>query len=187
MAILQTFNAPDVGILRQIVLGEKLFDRFSSSRQEVTSTIVLSLAILAERGGMLRTFTGDMTPAVALIADYLLRTSLGWVLFRQAVEAGHTVGAGVVVMPYLFAPVAPHIALVIPKTLLFRLLFLNFLFHLGSFLDLDGGGLKGSNLLLEVGGLSPTIDIRTGNLIGMNGVSVGPSRDEIVAVDRHHP
>ena len=81
MAILQTFNAPDVGILRQIVLGEKLFDRFSSSRQEVTSTIVLSLAILAKRGGMLRTFTGDMPPAVALIADYLLRTSLGRVLF----------------------------------------------------------------------------------------------------------
>ena len=90
-------------------------------------------------------------------------------------------------VPYLFAPVAPYVALVIPKTLLFRLLFLNFLFHLGSFLDPDGGGLKGGNLLLEVGGLSPTIDIGTGNLIGMNGVSIDPSRDEVVAVDRHNP
>lgn len=90
-------------------------------------------------------------------------------------------------MSYLFAPVAPHVALVVPKTLLFRFLFINFLFHLGSFLSPERRDLKGGNLLLEVGGLSPSIDLRTGNLIGMNGVSIGPSRDEVVAVDRHHP
>lgn len=82
MAVLQTFNASDVGILRQMVLGEELLDGFSSSRQEVASTIMLSLAVLAKRGGVLRAFTGNMAPAVALVADYFLRTSLGRVLFR---------------------------------------------------------------------------------------------------------
>ena len=88
---------------------------------------------------------------------------------------------------YLFAPVASHVALVVSKALLFRLLFLNFLFHLDSFLRPEGRGLNGGNLLLKVGGLSPAIDIRTGNLIGMNGGSVGLPRDKVVAVDCHHP